>query len=84
MKVNISDIPQEIIDEYNVMIYANEDGYVYLEIMGAIYGLKQQEKLQMTIYLNTSKNLDTNHPEKYQGCGYTKLERSASPWLWMI
>ena len=50
MKVHISDIPQDIIDEYNVMIYANEDGFVYVEIMGAMYGLKQAEKkLQTTI-----------------------------------
>ena len=41
MKVHISDIPQEIIDEYNVMIYANKYGFVYVEIMGAMYGLKQ-------------------------------------------
>ena len=45
MKVHISDIPQEIIDEYNVMIYANEDGFVYVEIMGAMYGLKQAGKI---------------------------------------
>ena len=45
MKVHISDIPQEIIEEYNVMIYANEDGFVYVEIMGAMYGLKQAEKI---------------------------------------
>ena len=44
MKVQISDIPQEIIDEYNVMIYANEDGFVYVEIMGEMYGLKQAGK----------------------------------------
>ena len=45
MKVNISDIPQKIIDEYNVIIYANEDGFVYVEIMGAMYGLKQSGKI---------------------------------------
>ena len=45
MKLHISDIPQEIIDEYNVMIYANEYGFVYVEIMGAMYGLKQAGKI---------------------------------------
>ena len=45
MKVHLSDIPQEIIDEYNVMIYANEDGFVYVEIMGAMYGLKLAGKI---------------------------------------
>ena len=49
MKVHISVIPQEIIEAYNVMIYANEDGFLYVEIMGAMYGLKKAGKLQMTI-----------------------------------
>ena len=28
------------------MIYANEDGFVYVEIMGAMYGLKQAGKIE--------------------------------------
>ena len=54
MKVHISYIPQEIIDEYNVMIYANEDGFMYVEIMGAMYGLKQEGKIandDLIVYL---------------------------------
>ena len=27
------------------MIYANEDGFVYVEIMGAMYGIKQAETI---------------------------------------
>ena len=27
------------------MIYANEDGFVYVDIMGAMYGLKQAQKI---------------------------------------
>ena len=45
MKLNISDIPQEIIDEYNVMIYVNKDGFVYVGITGEMYGLKQARKI---------------------------------------
>ena len=45
MKLHISDIPQNIIDEYNVMIYANEGGFVYVEIMGAMYGIKQAGRI---------------------------------------
>ena len=45
MKVHISGIPQEIIDEYNVIIYSNKDVFVYVEIMGAMYGLKQARKI---------------------------------------
>ena len=39
MKIHLSLIPQEIIDEYNVMEYLDADGYVYVEITGAMYGL---------------------------------------------
>ena len=39
MKIHISLIPQEIIDEYDVKQYVNEDGYVYVEITGAMYRL---------------------------------------------
>ena len=45
MKVHISYIPQEFIDEYNLMIYDNEDVFVYVEIIGAVYGLKQAGKI---------------------------------------
>ena len=39
MKIHLSLIPQEIIDEYDVMQYVETDGYVYVEITGAMYGL---------------------------------------------
>ena len=39
MRIYLSLIPQEIIDEYNVMKYVEIDGYVYVEISGAMYGL---------------------------------------------
>ena len=84
MKVHISDIPQEIIDEYNVMLYANEDGFVYVEIMGAIYGLKQAGKISNDDLIEYLKEFGYYPSIKHQGCGYTKPERSASPWLWII
>ena len=43
MQIHIKDIPQEVIEEYNVMQYVEEDGYVYCEITGAIYGLQQSD-----------------------------------------
>ena len=39
MKIHLSLIPQEIIDEYDVMQYVDVDGYVYVEITGAMYDL---------------------------------------------
>ena len=39
MRIHERDILQEVKDEYNVMEYVDEDGYVYCEINGAMYGL---------------------------------------------
>ena len=39
MKIHISMIPQEVIDEYNPTL--DEKWYAYVEITGAIYGLSQ-------------------------------------------
>ena len=41
MKIHLSLIPQEIIDEYDVMQFVETDRYVYVEITGAMYGLSQ-------------------------------------------
>ena len=40
MRIHISQIPQEIIEEYNVLELLNEDNYAYVEMTGAVYGLK--------------------------------------------
>ena len=39
MRIHLSLIPQETIDDYDVMQYVEADGYVYVEITGAMYGL---------------------------------------------
>ena len=40
MKIHFSLIPQEIIDEYDVMQYFETDEYIlYVEIIGVMYGL---------------------------------------------
>ena len=41
MRIHISDITEEVQEEYDVAKYVNEDGYVYCEINGALYGLAQ-------------------------------------------
>ena len=41
MRIHIRDIPEEVIEEYNVLQYVNEDSYVYCKMTGAMYGLAQ-------------------------------------------
>ena len=45
VKMHLKDIPQEIIDQYQLKDKVAADGYVYIEIRRAIYGLKQSGKL---------------------------------------
>jgi hypothetical protein len=40
-RILISLIPDEIKDDYNVHEYVDENGFVYVEIRGGIYGLSQ-------------------------------------------
>ena len=41
MRIKISDIPDEIIDEYNLHELMDDDGYIYCEITKGMYGLLQ-------------------------------------------
>ena len=43
--MKLSDIPQQIIDQYNLNDLVAADGYVYMEIRRAMYGLKQSGML---------------------------------------
>ena len=45
MRIHLSLIPQEIIDEYDVMKYVEADGYVYIEITDAMYGLPKSRRI---------------------------------------
>ena len=41
MKFHIATIPQEIIDEYNLLNIVDNQGYVYVKIVKGMYGIKQ-------------------------------------------
>ena len=41
MKFHISTIPQEIIDEYNLLDIVDNNGFVYVKIVKGMYVLKQ-------------------------------------------
>ena len=45
MRIHLSLIPQEIIEEYNAMEFVDIDGYVYVEITGAMYRLAQSGRI---------------------------------------
>jgi len=41
MRIKLCDIPEEIIDEYNLRELVDDDGYIYCEITKGMYGLPQ-------------------------------------------
>ena len=41
MRIHSDLIPEEIKQEYNTDEYTEKEGYVYMEVTGAIYGLWQ-------------------------------------------
>ena len=55
MKLHLHVIPQEIIDEYSLHDLVDKDGWVYLNIVKGIYGLKQAgtiANMELTKYLD--------------------------------
>lgn len=69
MKIHIQDIPKEVNEEYNVMEYANKDGYMYCEITIAMYSLVQAGRIT---------NLDLmNHLEPH-----SYYPSKSTPGLW--
>ena len=45
MRMPLTDIPQEIIDEYNLSDLVTPHGWIYMEIRKALYGLSQSGAL---------------------------------------
>jgi hypothetical protein len=44
-KIRLSDIPEEIIEEYNLREKATPDGWVYIKVIRGMYGLPQAGSL---------------------------------------
>jgi hypothetical protein len=70
MRIHISLIPNEIKVEYNVEDFVDENGYVYVEITGAIYGLSRSGYL-------ASEDLKKNLAK----FGYAPAKRTPGLWL---
>jgi hypothetical protein len=63
MRIHIDLIPEEISEEYNTDEFMDENGFMYMEVTGAIYGLAQPRYLANQDLI---KNLSTfgYHPVK--------------------
>ena len=57
MRIHIKDIPEEVIYEYNVLQFVDEDGYIYCEITGVMYWLAQAGQIS---HLDLVKHLKSH------------------------
>ena len=55
VRIRLKDIPQEFIDEYNLISYAN-NGWIYFEIIKGCYGLPQARKLGNDLFRTRLNN----------------------------
>ena len=69
MRIHLSLIPQEIIEEYNVIKFLDIEGYVYVKVTGVMYGLAQSGRI-------VNQDLQ-KHLAKY---GYYPTRRTLGIW----
>ena len=69
MKIHIKNMPQDIIDTYNLQDVVTPDGYVYIKIKKGMYGLKQAAVLA---YNNLVNNLRQH--------GYAPIPQTVGLW----
>ena len=74
MKLKITDIPEEIIQEYNLMKLVTQDGYVYCEITKGMYGLPQAGILAQELLENNLQKKDTIKAKSLMDSGNIKQD----------
>ena len=72
MKIHISMIPQEFVEEYDVTQYLDKKGYAYVEIMGAIYEFIQSGYISNQDLIKILPHSDNIHPKEHQAYGTPK------------
>ncbi len=74
MQLKITDIPDEIIKEYNVQELETLDGYIYCKIRKGMYGLPQAGIIAQNSLPRDWPNMATIKAKLYLDCGHMKQE----------
>ena len=82
IRVKLSAIPQEIIDEYKLYDKATPDGSIHTEANKGMYRLPQASLLANEMLENVSMKMDTDKANWYQVPGNTTGAQSNSHWSW--
>jgi hypothetical protein len=83
MVINLSSLPQEVIEEYTLLHLVN-DGCVCIEIQKGMYGLPQAGILANYYYSKNYHLMDIDRPNICMACGSMKLNQFTSRYYWMI
>ena len=84
MRLQIADMPEDVITHYKLTDIATHDGYIYCEIQKGMYGLPHAGIIAQQLLKNASRRTDTIRAQSPQACGSMTHTPSASPSLLMI
>ena len=78
IRMKLADIPQEVIDEYNLQDKATPDGSIHIVANKGMYGLPQAGLLANELLENVSTKTDTNKANWSPDCGNTTGDQFSS------
>jgi hypothetical protein len=69
MRLRIADMPEDIIEHYNLRDKATPDGYIYCEIQKGMYGLPQAGIIAQQLLKECCRNMATIKARQHQAYG---------------
>ena len=81
MQLRIADMPDDVIEHYNLRDKATPNGFIYCEMQKGMYGLPQAGIIASNFSRNACINMATVKARQPQAYGSTTLVPKTSPWL---
>ena len=80
MRLKILDMPDDVIEHYNLQAIATPDGFIYCEIQKGMYGLPQAGIIAQELLADRLRNTDSHRAKQRPDYGRTSRAQSNSPW----
>ena len=77
MRLKISDMPDDVIEHYNLREIATPDGFIYCEIQKGMYGLPQARIIAQELLTDRLRKA-THRARQRPDCGRTNRAQSNS------
>jgi hypothetical protein len=84
MQLRIADIPEDIIEHYNLRDKATPDGYIYCEIQKGMYGLPQAGIIAQQLFEECLQKHGYRQSKMTPGLWKHNTHPIVSPWLLTI